>query len=112
MSHEDIIKERLEKRLTELSQCKSPTELAFAIWTAPLEEAMGSRTAYRHAFIVWVEAYKENVPPKEWHSYKTPEAVANAIWNPAYDKTAQDIQWYGGLRSTLVAWIKAYKTST
>ncbi len=103
------IKKRLEARLQIMKDAKTPTELAFTIWTKELEEAMrSSRDSYRNAFVGWIEAYRDKKKPKEWTKYKTPTELAEAIWEVRYDRNEEDKLWFGSLRSYLVEWINDY----
>lgn len=102
-------KERLEQRLKTMKEAKTPTELAYTIWTKQLEEAMGSsRDSYRNSFINWIEGYKAKTPPTEWSVYKTPNELADDIWQPYLDRNAEDKLWCGSLRAGLVEWINEY----
>ena len=102
--------ERLEKRMRRMKNAKTPTELAYTIWTQQLENAMGSsRDHYRKPFIAWIEAYKNRIAPTQWTKYKTPEELAEDIWNPKIvENDESDILWFGSLRSGLVEWINNY----
>jgi len=109
MSIKPEIKERLAERLKRMKDATTPTELAYTIWTKQLEEAMGSsRDSYRNAFIGWIWAYKDKTIPKEWTKYKTPEELAEAVWDSSFDRSEEDKLWFGSLRSGLVEWINAY----
>lgn len=102
------MRERLNKRLKDISECETPTDVSYMIWTIGLEEAIGSRKAYRDCFVNWVESYSEGNPPKYWSSYKKPEEVSNAIWDPMFDNTDEDRIWFSSLRETLTSWIYKY----
>ena len=104
------IEERLKKRMQRMQEAKTPTELAYTIWTQQLEDAMGSsRDCYRKPFIEWIEAYKNKITPKQWTKYKTPEELAEDLWNPRIVETDEsDVLWFGSLRTGLVEWIKTY----
>ena len=108
VKHEII--ERLEKRMQRMKEAKTPTELAYTIWTQELENAMSSsRDHYRTPFINWIEAYKNQTIPKQWTKYKTPEELAEGIWNPNIVESGEsDILWFGSLRAGSVEWIKTY----
>lgn len=104
------IKERLERRMLQMREAKTPTELAYTIWTQQLENAMGSsRDHYRIPFIDWIEAFKNQTLPKQWTKYKNPEELAEAIWDPKLVETDEsDRLWFGSLRKGLIEWIKNY----
>ena len=109
MSVKTEIKERLEKRLQQMKEAKNPTELAYTIWTKELENAMGSsRDHYRIPFISWIEAYKNKTPPTQLTKYKTPEELAEDLWDPFVETDESDVLWFSSLRTGLVEWIKTY----
>jgi hypothetical protein len=109
MSIRPEIKERLAERLKEMKDATTPTELAYTIWTKKLEEAMGlSREPYRYALVTWIWAYKDNTIPPQWAKYKTPEEIAEAVWEPTLELGEEDRLWFGSLRSGLVEWINNY----
>jgi hypothetical protein len=100
---------RLKERLQRMKDAKTPTELAFTIWTKELEEAMGSsRDGYRNPFIAWIECYREGIKPRGWSSYKTPKDLAEGIWQPFLDRKS-DGNWFTELRKDLIDWIEEYK---
>lgn len=103
-------KERREKRLQTLKECKTPTDLAFNIWTKESEEYMGDRSCYRNPFINWIESYKNKVTP-QWKSYKTPKDLAEGIWKPFLDRP-DDFGLFSDLRNSLVDWIERYALSS
>lgn len=110
MSVKQEIIERLERRMQRMKEAKTPTELAYTIWTQELENAMGSsREHYRKPFIAWIESYKNQTPPTQWTKYKTPEELAEDLWNPKIvENDESDTFWFGSLRAGLVEWIKTY----
>lgn len=110
MSIKPEIKERLEKRLQRMKEAKTPTELAYTIWTKELEQAMGSsRDHYRTPFVAWIEAYKNRTTPTQCTKYKTPEEFSEDLWNPKIvENDESDILWFSSLRAGLVEWIKTY----
>lgn len=104
--------ERLLHRTKTMSDCRTPSELSFVIWSKGFEEAVGSsRDAYRNAFVDWVQAYRDKVPPKQWTKYRTPEELVNDIWRPYLDRP-QDTVWFTALRKTVSEWIKNYAQQT
>ena len=101
-------KQRLKLRLAEIRNCKTPEELAFAIWSKKFEEATGSnKDAYRKPFINWIEHFVgETENNLIWTSYKTPRDLAEGIWQPFLDEPNDE--WFPSLRDELVAWIFNY----
>jgi hypothetical protein len=108
MGKKEEIQARLDKRLEEMSNCKTTTELAYTIWSKSFEEATGgSKQDYRNCFKEWIEAYREKRPPNLWNRYKTPIEVADAIWQPFLDRESDKL-WFTSLRKGLIDWIEKY----
>lgn len=104
-------KERREKRIQTLRDCKTPTEVAFNIWTKQMDGYMSNRDIYRKPFVEWIEAYKEGIYPRNRTDYKTPSDLAEGIWKKKYLDRDDDYGLFSDLRKALAEWICKYKTS-
>jgi hypothetical protein len=109
MSIKPELKEQLAEYLKRIKDATTPTELAHIIWTKQLDGIMDcDYDLYRKTFIGWVWAYRDNTIPKEWTRYKTPEELAETVWDLNFDRSEEDKFLYGSLRSGLVEWINGY----
>jgi len=105
------IKDRLEKRLQVIKDCKTLEELSFSIWSKKLDVTTGSsKQTYRDGFINWIESKKTGKKPT-WTKYQTVQNLVYAIWYPHLDNNEEDVLWFGSLRNELTVWIENYLKS-
>lgn len=102
---------QLQKRISEILDAKTIEDLSYVIWTVEFEHAIGSRKSYRESFCNWVSSFVLGKSPTEWSSYKTPEEVVHAIWNPGLDLSSGDQIYMNGIRNALLTKIFLFKES-
>lgn len=106
---------RLNIRLQELKECKSPYDVSYFIWSKHFEECTGNKDEDRSGFIDWVESHKNNTKPDHWTPYNNVEDITELsefIWPTYLDLTETDTLYFGSLRKGLIEWINQYNTQT